>query len=56
MTIYLATQLLSYSPDRIPGGTSEAVIVTLIDQEHMSKEYISMIKENRQDYADRHGI
>lgn len=56
ITIYLVTRLLSFSPDRIPGGTSEAVIVTLIDPEHMSNEYISRIKENRQDYADRHGI
>ena len=54
--IYLASRLFSFSPDRIPGGTSEAVIVTLIDPEHMSDEYISKIKENRQDYADRHGI
>lgn len=55
ITIYLAAQLLAFSPDRIPSGTSETVLVTLIDPEHMSKEYISMIKENRQHYADRHG-
>lgn len=31
------------------------MIVTLIDPESMSQEYISRIKENRIDYADRHG-
>lgn len=56
ITIYLATRLLSASPDRIPGGSSDAVIVTMIDPENMSNEYIRRIKENRQDYADRHGL
>lgn len=56
LTIYLVLRLLSFSPDRIPGGTSDAVIVTLIDPEHMSDSYISRIKENRKDYANRHGF
>lgn len=56
ITIYLVTRLLSFSPDRTLAGTPEAVIVTLIDPDNMSNEYISRIKENRQDYADRHGM
>lgn len=30
--------------------------MTLMDEENMSKEYINKIKENRKDYAARHGL
>ncbi len=53
--IYLASSLLSSSPDRVPAGTPESVVVTVLDPETMSKEYIARIKANRIDYADRHG-
>ncbi|MCJ1268041.1 hypothetical protein MMC22_007927 [Lobaria immixta] len=53
--IYLATRIFSSSPDRVPPGTPETVIVTLIDPEYMSKDYVSRIMENRINYADRHG-
>ena len=56
---YLFLRLVSTSSHnestRIPPGTPEVVLVTLIDT-HLSKEYISKIKENREDYALRHGM
>ncbi|KAI9697289.1 MAG: hypothetical protein M1836_004853 [Candelina mexicana] len=38
-----------------PPGTPEVVIVTTLDENGYSKEYINQIKANRQDYAARHG-
>jgi hypothetical protein len=40
--------------DRIPTGAPEVVIVTVLDPS-MSEEYVATVKENRQDYAKRHG-
>ena len=40
--------------DRIPFGTPNVVIVTVLDNT-MSKKYVDRIKENREDYAARHG-
>ncbi|KAL8683546.1 MAG: hypothetical protein Q9186_000458 [Xanthomendoza sp. 1 TL-2023] len=53
--ILVLSRLVGNGAERIPPGTPEVVIVTLIDEEHMSKEYISKIQENRKDYAARHG-
>ncbi|KAL8769074.1 MAG: hypothetical protein Q9209_004860 [Squamulea sp. 1 TL-2023] len=53
--ILIIRRLSSGGEDRIPPGTPEVVIVTLIDEENMSKEYIAKIQENRKDYAARHG-
>ena len=44
----------SEASERIPPGTPEVVIVTLLD-DSLSKSYIEKIKENRDDYAARHG-
>ncbi|KAI4241523.1 MAG: hypothetical protein L6R40_004502 [Gallowayella cf. fulva] len=52
--IVVLSRLFGGGPERIPPGTPEVVIVTLIDEENMSKEYISKIQENRRDYAARH--
>lgn len=46
---------MSSSSDRPPPGTPEAVIVTVFDESVLSKEYMDRIKENRRDYATRHG-
>lgn len=54
--LYLASQFFSDSPATIPPGTPEIVIVTLIDPDSMSQEYISKIKENREHYAAKHGL
>ncbi|KAL8783471.1 MAG: hypothetical protein Q9213_004608 [Squamulea squamosa] len=53
--LLIIPRLSSGGADRIPAGTPEVVIVTLIDEENMSKEYIAKIQENRKDYAARHG-
>lgn len=55
LLIWLGSRLLSSSSARPPAGTPEAVVVTLLDPDSMSKEYMSRIKENRIDYADRYG-
>jgi mannan polymerase II complex MNN11 subunit len=41
--------------ERIPSGTPPVVIVTVVDRESYSKEYIRDIKENRIEYARKHG-
>jgi mannan polymerase II complex MNN11 subunit len=42
-------------PERIPLGTPPVVIVTVLDPENFSKDYINNIKENRMEYAKKHG-
>lgn len=54
--IYLATRLFVDSPERTPLGTPETVIVTLLDPDGMSKEYMSRIIENRKHYAAKQGL
>jgi hypothetical protein len=48
---------LVISPDlgRIAVGAAPVVIVTVLDSETFSKPYIENIKENRNEYAKRHG-
>ncbi|SLM33395.1 aspartate aminotransferase [Lasallia pustulata] len=46
---------MSGSSDRPPLGTPKSVIVTVLDESIMSKEYVDRIKENRRDYATRRG-
>ena len=55
-TIFFLLWLFSGSSSRprIPAGTPEVVIVTTLDP-HLSQSYKSSIKENRRDYASRHG-
>lgn len=36
-------------------GTAPVVIVTVLDSDNYSKAYIDNIKENRDEYAKRHG-
>lgn len=55
LLIWLGSRLLSSSPDRPPTGTPDAVVVTMLDPDSMSQEYMNRIKENRIDYADRYG-
>ena len=54
--VFFAIRLFStHSTDQIPLGTPKAIIVTLLDPD-LGKEYVDKIKENRQGYADRHGM
>jgi mannan polymerase II complex MNN11 subunit len=41
--------------DGIPSGTPPVVIVTVVDPKSYSKEYINNIKDNRNEYARKHG-
>ncbi|EEH40653.1 alpha-1,2-galactosyltransferase gmh3 [Paracoccidioides lutzii Pb01] len=43
------------SKETVPTGPVNIVIVTVLDEENLSDEYIQRIKENREDYAKRHG-
>lgn len=58
LTLYLLVSWIR-SPgnyrDHAPAGSPDVVIVTVFDTASMSEEYISKIKENREDYAQRHG-
>ena len=36
-------------------GTPPVVIVTVVDEENYSQQYIKNIKENRIEYARKHG-
>lgn len=49
-------RLFGSSSERIPLGTPEVVVVTLIDEGNMSKGYIEKIQENRRYYASKQGI
>ena len=48
------TSILSPKAIHIPLGTPEVVIVTVIEPE-LSIDYVEQIKENRDEYAARHG-
>jgi mannan polymerase II complex MNN11 subunit len=58
LTLYL---FFHYAPssgalvESVPPGTPPVVIVTVFDEQHMSKEYVQKIKANREDYATRQG-
>ncbi|TVY53143.1 putative alpha-1,6-mannosyltransferase MNN11 [Lachnellula cervina] len=41
--------------ERIPSGTPPVVIVTVVDEDNYSTQYIKNIKENRIEYARKHG-
>lgn len=41
--------------ERIPLGTPTVVVVTLLEPSNYGKQYISDIRENREEYAKRQG-
>ena len=43
------------SSDGIPAGTPPVVIVTVLDADHYSGVYLDTIKQNRNEYAKKHG-
>jgi hypothetical protein len=53
--IFILSQILGGSSERIPLGTPPVVIVTVLDPDSYSKDYINNIKENRIEYAKKHG-
>ncbi|WYZ37314.1 hypothetical protein EsH8_II_000820 [Colletotrichum jinshuiense] len=54
--LYLLSGIFkSPSGPRAPSGVPPVVIVTVLDEENYSKNYISSIRENRKQYAQLHG-
>lgn len=53
--IFIIHQLFG-GGDRIPSGTPPVVIVTVVDPDNYSTEYINNIKDNRIEYARKHGM
>jgi mannan polymerase II complex MNN11 subunit len=51
----LFSRIFSPSPGRPPLGTPEVVLVTVIEDHGYSEDHIEQIKQNRIDYAQRHG-
>lgn len=43
------------SGEVVPAGVTNIVIVTVLDEDSLSDKYIQRIKQNREDYAKRHG-
>jgi mannan polymerase II complex MNN11 subunit len=52
--IWLLSRLFG-GGDGIPSGSPPVVILTVVDEVNYSKEYIKMIKDNRIEYAKKHG-
>ena len=52
--IFIISQLFG-GGDGIPSGSPPVVIVTVLDPENYNKEYINNIKDNRLEYARKHG-
>ncbi|OAX78517.1 hypothetical protein ACJ72_07176 [Emergomyces africanus] len=60
---FLLSRLFSSSPSSVttsskevaPTGVTNIVIVTVLDEDKFSDKYIQRIKQNREDYAKRHG-
>ena len=55
LLIYLGTSLFKPGRERIPAGTADVVIVTVLDDATMSQDYIDRIVENRKYYAEKQG-
>ncbi|KAI4273195.1 MAG: hypothetical protein L6R35_006427 [Caloplaca aegaea] len=51
----MISRLFGSLEERVPAGAPEVAVVTLIDEQDMSKEYIRKIQDNRRYYARRHG-
>jgi len=52
--IFILSQIFGGS-ERIPSGTPPVVIVTVLNPELYTKEYLNNIKDNRIEYAKKHG-
>ncbi|OJD23293.1 hypothetical protein ACJ73_05352 [Blastomyces percursus] len=52
---FSSSSSFSSSGDVVPTGEPNIVIVTVLDEEKLSDKYIQRIKQNREDYAKRHG-
>ncbi|KAM3502984.1 hypothetical protein MY10362_004498 [Beauveria mimosiformis] len=57
LVLYLIFKPSKQSPyhERQPVGTPAVVLVTVLDTKQYSAEYLKTIRENREEYASRHG-
>ena len=55
VVMWIVSSLFGSGGERIPSGTAPVVIVTVVDEENYSPAYIKMVKENRIEYARKHG-
>ncbi len=39
-----------------PSGKPPAVIVTVLDENSYKKDFLDMVRENRENYAEKHGM
>lgn len=53
--VYLLVRFYSFCANLAPFGTPKVVIVTVLNSS-LGKEYMEKIKDNRKDYAARHGM
>lgn len=53
--MFIISQLFGRG-DGIPSGSPPVVIVTVLDPVRFNKEYIDGIKDNRIEYAKKHGM
>lgn len=53
--VLLIASQISGGSDAIPSGTPPVVLVTVLDPENYSAGYIDNIKQNRIEYAKKHG-
>jgi mannan polymerase II complex MNN11 subunit len=53
--IFIISQIMS-GAEGIPSGTPPVVIVTVVEPGRFGKEYVDNIKENRIEYAKKHGM
>ena len=51
---FIFSKLFSSSIVSIPYGTPEVIIVTVLEPD-LKPEYVTKIKENREEYASRYG-
>lgn len=57
LVLYLIFKPSKQSPyhERQPAGTPTVVLVTVLDTKQYSPAYLKTIRENREEYASRHG-
>lgn len=55
LVLFILSRLLG-GGEHIPSGTPSVVIVTVLDPAHYTKEYLAGVKENRNEYAAKHGM
>ncbi|KAI9812400.1 MAG: hypothetical protein M1832_000435 [Thelocarpon impressellum] len=53
--LFLLSRAYRSGPPPVPAGTPEVVMVTPLEEARFGQDYVAKIKQNRVDYAERHG-